>query len=86
MEKDFSKLIETLDSAIEKLEALRLSLNTEAENNDTYLLEPCPQCDNKLPILRNLGECFEVICERCGEASDFCETPGAALDYWNRRN
>ena len=48
-------------------------------------LKPCPVCGNHiLSFIIGVGK-FAVLCEECGEETDFFDDKNKAIEAWNRR-
>ena len=50
-------------------------------------LKPCPKCGNdRLSfIIGVVVPKFAVLCEECGEETDFFDAKDKAVEAWNRR-
>ena len=50
-------------------------------------LKPCPVCGNhQLKFVINVMTTRTcVVCEECGEESNWCNTKNEAIELWNRR-
>ena len=50
-------------------------------------LKPCPVCGNhQLKFVINVMTTRAcVVCEECGEESNWCNTTNEAIEAWNRR-
>ena len=50
-------------------------------------LKTCPKCGNhKLKFVTNVMTTRTcVVCEECGEESNWCNTKNEAIEAWNRR-
>ena len=50
-------------------------------------LKPCPKCGNHILsfIIGIVTPKFAVLCEECGEETDFFDTKNKAVEVWNRR-
>ena len=47
-------------------------------------LQPCPVCGNHiLSFIIGVGK-FAVLCEECGEETDFFDAKDKAVEAWNR--
>lgn len=50
-------------------------------------LKPCPKCGNHILsfVIGVVVPKFAVLCEECGEETDFFDTKNKAVEAWNRR-
>ena len=50
-------------------------------------LKPCPKCGNHILsfIIGIVTPKFAVLCEECGEESNWYNTKSEAVEDWNRR-
>ena len=50
-------------------------------------LKPCPVCGNHMLsfIIGVAAPKFAVLCEECGEETDFFDDRNKAVEDWNRR-
>ena len=50
-------------------------------------LKPCPKCGNHILsfIIGIVTPKFAVLCEECGEESNWYNTKNEAVEDWNRR-
>ena len=51
------------------------------------ILKPCPKCGNHILsfVIGVVVPKFTVLCEECGEETDFFDTKNKAVEAWNRR-